>query len=213
MGVRTALLVFQPDSATLRGILCGIGQQVEQNMRNILLIHFHRHLRSIDLQCDILLDLVPNLIHQAFTEGRNLHILFLYLVRGVLQLGERLNMLREIEKCLHLGFRAVKFFQGGIQLGRNVADELSFQCVIVFLQIDNLLLLTSLEDKTEQDNTANHQSCRQGTGKDQESHDNHPTSSQRTVFLLNSSLIVGNLFLQTCNLVGMFQGIGGVLPG
>ena len=97
-------------------------------------------------------------------------------------------------------------------MGGDVADELCLQRVVVLLQIDNLLLLAGLQDKAEQDDSADYQGGGKGTGKNQKTDDDDPAGGQRTVLVGNGCLVVGNLFLQSRNLVGMLEGIGGVFP-
>ena len=75
MGLGTTFFVLQPDVAALWGIFCCIVQQMEQDVRNVLLIDIGRHLWGIDCQVDVLLDFITNLIHQTLAELWNLNIL------------------------------------------------------------------------------------------------------------------------------------------
>ena len=75
VGFWSTLLVLQPDVAAFGGIFGSIVQQVEQDVRNVLLIDIGRHLWGIDCQVDVFLDFIANLIHQTLAELWNLNIL------------------------------------------------------------------------------------------------------------------------------------------
>ena len=90
-------------------------------MAYIFLIDIDSRRRGIYRQVDFVFHLVANLIHDLIaerTDSRLFH--FSFLLDGILQFRQRLDMVREIEQGLYLWDAAVEFLEGGLQLGRDI---------------------------------------------------------------------------------------------
>ena len=145
-----------------------------QDVRDILTIHRDTHLRSIDGKRNVVLDGVANLVHEALAELLHLDILEFHRLRSVLEFGKRLDMLREVEQGLHLGLTAVEFADGGFELGRDIADELSLQGVALVGQLNVLLLTAGKQDIAHQDDGSDNQRSSKRTGQDKQANDEYP---------------------------------------
>ena len=121
-------------------------------------------------------------------------------------------MIGEFEQGLHLRLFAVELLEGGLELGGDVADELSLEGVALIGQTDGLLLLAVEEDKAHQHDGSDDQSGCQSGCEDAEPDDEEPARGQRTVFISDGSFVICYLFFQGTDLVGMLQCIGGILP-
>ena len=122
-------------------------------------------------------------------------------------------MVREIEQGLYLWDAAVEFLEGGLQLGRDVADELRLQGIVLVGQLDVLLLLTGQKDESHEYHAANYQCSCECSCQDAESYNDHRTGRDRAVLVGDGGLVVGNLLLQRIDLVGMFHGDCRIFPG
>ena len=175
----TAFLEVYRDVSAFGSILSGIGQQVPEDMRDVLLVDHAAHLRSLHGQLNIILYLASNLIEQLFAEGHHLHLFqFHWLIRLALQCSQGLNVAREVLKGLHLRYAAVKLLQRGIQLRRDIADELRLQGIVLIGLFYGILLLARENDVAHQHDSPQHeQSCQCGR-KYAEADNNHPSGAQ-----------------------------------
>ena len=129
VAVLSALLVFEGNLSFGRSILCSIGQQVGKNVGHVSAVQGNIHFRGIHCKHDIRFHFIADLVHQLLAELLHLDVLEFNGLCGVLQFGECLDMLGEVEQGLNLGLSAVKLAEGGFELCGNVADELRLQGV------------------------------------------------------------------------------------
>ena len=59
-------------------------------------------------------------------------------------------MFGEVQQCLYFRSSTVELLEGRIQLGGDVTNKLSLQCVVLVCLTDGFLLLTGQGDETEE---------------------------------------------------------------
>ena len=192
----TTFLEVQPDVSTCRCVFCRITKQMQQNMGNVFFIDTDVHLGHIHRQRHVFLNFVTHLTQQILTELLNLYIFhFQFFIGGVLEFRQGLDTVGEIQEGLHLRNTIIKFLQGRLQLGRDIANEFSLQCITFVGEFDGLLLLSGQQDEAHQHNATHYQSGSKSCQNHTKANNNYLTRSQRAVLFGDSGLIVGNLLL------------------